>query len=160
MHIERLERIESALRAYVANADIHRFEFNMGIWSGHFKLSDLLSGKGTSVEECCYTAGCAIGLAMHQKIFEKEGLRNFSTGPVLVNDKGGVRYHGFEAIEALFELKPEEARDLFTTRTPRFDYQNCYGPTGALACANRIRVLIDSVKPVTKKVTKKVLELA
>jgi hypothetical protein len=155
MHIERLERMERCLREYVANQDIYRFEFNMGIWSGHFKISDLFDGG--KKEECCYTAGCAIGLALHQKIFEKEGLRNLSVGPVLVDDEG-IHHHGFEAIEVLFDLNIGQARYLFTVNfRSSSSCKDCYGTEAALACADRIRALIDSVEPVE---VVKVLELA
>jgi hypothetical protein len=147
MHIERLERMERCLREHV-RADAG-FIFNLSIWCMTITVE-----KHT----CCGTSGCAIGLALHQRIFEKEGLRLFSTGPVLVNEKG-IQYHGFDAIDVLFDLEPGQARYLFTIPNIRAHlYKDAYGPSAALACADRIRELIDSVK--VKPVTEKVLELA
>lgn len=146
MHIERLERMERCLREHVR--DEAGFIFNIAIWCMTITVE-----KHT----CCGTSGCAVGLALHQKLFEKEGLRLLSVGPVLVNEKG-IQYHGFDAIQALFDLNPKQARDLFTINIRSSQHKDAYGPKAALACADRIRTLIDSVK--VKPVTEKVLELA
>ena len=157
MYVERLERLEQALRVYATN-EIYRAEramllhdgsqcdfiFNLAVWCTR---TEYYSGQ----ERHCGTTGCAIGLAMQQGLFEKEGLRNTVFGPALVGDG---YFHGFEAIQRLFGLDQVKVRYLFS----HSGRVSVYGPRAALECANRIRELIDSAVQQPKKTKKKCAE--
>jgi hypothetical protein len=167
MHVDRLERMERCLRVYAEN-EFNRIEcvmlwhqpsscdfiFNLNVWSSYLEID------GTRV---CGTTGCAIGLAMHQNLFKAEGLLDSAVGPILEMDDGHL-YQGFEAICHLFGLTQVQAAYLFSPQLHFTLDKPLYGPEAALACADRICELLDTVevKPVEVEVVKlvRVLEPA
>lgn len=120
MNKDRLLRLAQCLRDEVKLKDALHFD---------------LSGWGVAPNiEGCGSYGCAVGTAIHRKIFEAEGLTQ--RGPTTYSPKFGD-LRDWHAVEAFFDLTHQQACWLFSADS----YQEEAGKKAELKVAKRIECL-------------------